>query len=556
MDGVLLEPITAVGWATNFMLVMDQLRHEVVELRQDVARLRRENLELRQQAGYWKSQHAHANLKVQELQQEVEHLRGENRKLQDQHFGRKSEKQSATDRSNHLEGEEGPTPKRSRGQQPGRPGPQRRNYDHLPVVDEPHELPPDQQACPQCGAALSPSDSADAEVIEIEVKAYRRKIRRRRYQRTCTCTGCPRTVTAPPPPKLIPKGRLGVSVWTEILIDKYYSHRPTERLLDQWQLLGLDLAAGTVADGLCRLEPLFTPVYAALQARNPQSPVMQADETRWLVFIEQQGKTGHCWWLWVFLGQDTVVYRLDPRRSHDVPENHFGADARLVLMVDRYAGYKAMAQVKAGHIVLAFCWAHVRRDFVRLGKGWPELVAWALTWLRRIRELYRLQRQRLAQRANAAAFAAADTALRQAIAAMHAQATAELADPQLRQPCRKVLHSLLEHWTGLIRFVDDLRIPMDNNASERQVRGPALGRKNYYGSGSLWSGRLAAMLFSLFATLGMWKLNSRKWLTWYLQSCAEAGSQAPADITPFLPWNLSDEQRSALTVKPPPPDSS
>jgi transposase len=351
---------------------------------------------------------------------------------------------------------------------------------------------------------------------------------------------------------LIPKGRLGVSVWAEILIDKYISHRPTERLLAQWQLVDLDLAAGTVADGLRRLEPLFKPLYEALLTRNVQSAYMQADETRWLVFIEQEGKKGFCWWLWVFLGQDTVAYRLDPHRSHDVPEGHFPAKASLVLMVDRYAAYKAMAQVKAGFIVLVFCWAHVRRDFVQVGKGWLELKTWALAWLQRIRYLYSCQRQRLTHPVGSAAFTAADSALRQAITAMKIQADTELADPQLRQPCRKVLESLQDHWPGLTRFVEDLRIPMDNNASERKVRGPAVGRKNYYGSGALWSGRLAAMLFSLFATLQLWKLNPRRWLTWYLQSCAEADGKAPVDINPFLPWNLSREQRATLAVDPSP----
>lgn len=529
-----------------------ELRQEVAELRQEVVQLRRENLELRQQAAYWKSQHARAVQRIEQLQREVEHLRGENQKLQAQLFGRKSEKQSSRDRSNHLEGEKEPSGQRKRGQQADRPGPKRRDYSHLSAVDEARELPAEHRACPQCGQALSPSDAEESEVIEIDVRAYRRKIRRRRYRRTCTCAGCPRTFTAPAPPKLIPKGRLGVSVWVEILIDKYFSHRPSERLLAQWQLLGLDLAAGTVADGLRRLEPLFGPLYEALLQRNAQSPYMQADETRWLVFIEQEGKSGHCWWLWVFLGQDTVAYRLDPHRSHDVPEGHFPAKACLVLMVDRLSSYKAMAQVKAGFIVLAFCWAHVRRDFVQVGKGWPELKAWALAWLQRIRDLYRLQRQRLAEPADSPAFAAADAALRQTIAAMQTQAAAELADPQLRQPCRKVLNSLQEHWPGLTRFVDDLRIPMDNNASERKVRGPAVGRKNYYGSGALWSGRLAAMLFSLFATLELWKLNPRRWLTWYLQSCAEAGGQVSADMTPFLPWNLSERQRTLLAVAPSP----
>ncbi len=341
-----------------------------------------------------------------------------------------------------------------------------------------------------------------------------------------------------------------MSVWVEILLDKFASHRPTERLLGQWRLLGLDVAAGTVAGGLERLEPLFRPLYDALLRRNAESALAQADETRWMVFIVLEGKTGYRWWLWVFLGEDTVVFRLDPTRSHDVPEGHFPAEARVVLMVDRYAAYKAMAQVKLGNVVLVFCWSHVRRDFITVGKGWPEHKEWALAWLRRIRELYRHHRQRRISQAGGAEFVAADAELRQTVAAMQAQAAAELADPKRPTPCRKVLASLQEHWDGLTRFVDDLRIPLDNNASERQARGPALGRKNYYGSGALWSGRLAAMLFSLFATLTMAKINIRTWLTWFLESCAANRGQVPADINPFLPWTMSADKRRALALDP------
>jgi transposase len=418
------------------------------------------------------------------------------------------------------------------------------------VVEELHELPPDRCVCARCGAPFTPSDTEDSEQLEIEVRAYRRRIRRRRYQRTCDCQGGSRTLVASLPPKLIPKGRLGVSVWVEILAGKFFSHQPVERQLSQWRLLGLDLSAGTVHGGLERLEPLFQPVYEALLARSAQASFAQADETRWLVFIEQEGKLGHRWWLWVILSEDTVVFRLDPTRSHDVPEGHFAADACLILMVDRYSAYKAMAQVKLGNVVLVFCWAHVRRDFVEVGKGWDELKPWALAWLQRIRELYRQQRQRLAHDPGNAEFQAADAALRQTIAAMQTQAATELADPQLRAPCRKTLTSLQEHWSGLTRFVHDLRIPLDNNASERANRGPAVGRKNYYGSGSLWSGRLAAMLFSLFATLPRCGLNPRLWLTWYLESCAANGGQAPDDITPFLPWNLTPERRQFLVLDP------
>jgi len=175
----------------------------------------------------------------------------------------------------------------------------------------------------------------------------------------------------------------------------------------------------------------------------------------------------------------------------------------------------------------------VRRDFVRVGKGWPELKPWALAWLRRIRDLYAANRLRL----NAPEDVTSDQEVRRIVETMRQQYLEELADPALQTPCCKALTSLQDHWDGLTRFVDDRRIPMDNNAMERRLRNPALGRKNYYGSGAEWSGRLAAMLFSLLATLEMWGINARLWLTEYLQACAAAGGKAPADLNPFLPWN-------------------
>ena len=200
-----------------------QLRREVIERRQEVADLRRENAELRQQVGYWKAMHARAVQRAEHLEAELEQLRGENRTLRDQLFGRKSERSAAQDRSNHLEGEDddrdGSAPRR-RGQREDRPGPKRRDYSHLPLVEELHELPEDRRVCPRCGAALSPSDTEDSEQVEVDFRAYRRWIRRRRYPRTCTCEDCPRTLTAPPAPTLIPQGLLGTSVWVGILIDK------------------------------------------------------------------------------------------------------------------------------------------------------------------------------------------------------------------------------------------------------------------------------------------------------------------------------------------------
>ncbi len=559
MEGTLVELFPETDWSGT-QKFLTQPEEESAWVRAVVARLQRENYELRQQAGYWKGIHAKALERLAALEQEIERLRGENRQLQDRLFGRKSEKQTAsTDRSNDLQDEKTSSAKRPRGQQRGRPGPKRRDHSHLPQEVQFVDLPEHERMCPHCGLPFAElSDTEDSEQIEIEIRVYRRVYRRRRYRPTCHCAGGWRVFTAPAVPKLIPKGRLGISVWVEILLDKFLSYRPTHRLLEHWRTLGLDLASGTVTEGLRRLEPLFTPVYEALIERNRESVYHQADETRWLVFIVQEDKSNHRWWLWLHLGQDTAVYRLDPSRSHTVPEAHYPSkcEHNIYLMVDRYSAYKAMVQVKNGSILLVFCWVHVRRDFVEVGKGWQELKDWALQWLQRLRHLYRLNRARLALSASAPEYTAADTALRAAVNDMEARREAELADPELREPCRKVLLSLQEHWVGLTRFVDDPRIPMDNNASERRLRGPALGRKNFYGSAAEWSGRLAAMLFSIFATLQMWKLNPRTWLQAFLEKCAQVRGKAPEDIRPFLPWNLSPEQGAATPAQVDNPDTS
>lgn len=517
--------------------------------------------DFRREVGYWKSQHAKAVGRIEQLTEELEQSRGQVRALQDKLFGRKSEKSVSSDRSNDLlDPQEVAVDAKKRGAQPGHAGHGRRDYSHLPMAEEFVALPEKSLVCSICGkpAALM-SDTEDSEVLEIDVRAHRRRIRRQRYRAVCDCDPARRTLTAPPPPKLIPKGNYGISIWVLVLLDKYSSYRPTERLLGQLEQYDLDLPGGTINDGLQRIEPMLQPIYEAFCQRNRHGDFHQADETRWRVFVDLDGKKGYGWWLWVVLGSDTVVYLLDPSRGHEVPESHFGPEASGVLEVDRYSGYKAMTPVKRGLLLLAFCWAHVRRDFVGVGKSWRELTPWALEWLRRIRHLYQVNRERLQHPLGSAKFQEQDVSLRRMMEAMRVEAVAELSDPKLRQPCRKVLESLQEHWTGLVRFVDDPRIPMDNNASERAGRGPAVARKNFYGSGSLWSGRLAATMFSLLATLAHWKINPRLWLMWYLENCAAAGGNAPEDIQPFLPWNLSSERFTALTIPtviPAAPDSS
>jgi transposase len=504
------------------------------------------------QAAYWQAMHQRAVQREAELNDEIARLQAQLRLREQQLFGHKA------DSTTTVEGvaPRAPAP-RPRGQQRGRPGPQRRDYAHLPAIEQVLELPQEQQRCAGCGqpfAAFPGTD--DTTVLEIEVRAHRRIYRRRRYRPTCSCGTHPGIVTMPTPARVIPKSTLGVSVWVTLLLDKFLFYRPTFRLLEDLRTHGLNLSQGTLTDGLQRLVPLFEPVYNKVVEHSQEQALWHADETRWLVFATWEGKVGHRWYLWVFHSADTVVFVLSPGRAHETPEEHLGPVEEGILIVDRYAAYRAMAQVKAGTILLAFCWAHVRRDFLSVARSWPDQEAWALGWVERIGALYDCNDRRLDAPRATAEFAACDQELRRSVAAMEQHREAELAEPGLHPARRPVLESLRHHWPGLTVFVEHPEVPMDNNTAERSERGPVVGRKNSDGSGAVWSGRLAAMLFSLFQTLALWGINPRIWLTAYLMACAESGGRAPAKPEALLPWNLTEDQRRAWSLEPPSDDSS
>jgi transposase len=513
--------------------------------------LRREVLELRLRSSYWESRFRSAKEREQARQQEVEQLRAELRAMEQRFMGRRS--QTPTTTVPDKQPADTSKPKRRRGQQPSNRGPVRRSHEHLPVVPEVVDLPADQRLCSCCGkpfAAMEQTD--DGEILEIEVRAHRRRYRRKRYRPTCDC-GVHPPVVSPPPPKLIPKGHLGISIWVYVLIQKFVCFQPLQRVLRDLRSHGLDLSSATIIDGLCKLLPLFRPLYQALIDRHLALDRWHADDTRWPIFERLPDKANSYWTLSVYGCSQVIVFVLDPTRCHDVPENYFG-DARGILNVDRASNFKAMRQVKEGRILLAFCWAHVRHDFLMIFVSWQEILqAWALQWLERIAKLYDDNDTRLAVRHEPVAFAAADQHLRQHVAAIAQQRDAELQQPDLHPACRKALTSMVNHWPGLTLFVEHPEVPMDNNASERCHRGPVVGRKNFYGSGAIWSGWLAAMLFSLFQTLALWGLCPRRWLNAYLTACAEAASQAPANWQTFLPWRMTQAQYDAWADPTGPP---
>lgn len=530
-------------------ILQDELSVRYTTLQRQYDALQLEMVDYKTKAHYWETQFNRFKSREDLLKAEIEELKAALRKREQQLFGKKSEKSTVSK-------ENCPVAKgdaKKKGQQLGSQGHGRRDYSDLPTVEETVSLLEQDTICPCCGLPYETlAGTEDSEILEvINVKPYRRVIRRKQYKRQCSCPENTDAglLTPPPSERLIPKSKLGISIWAHLLVKKFEYQQPIHRTLAELKGNGLALAKGTVTDGFQRLLPLLVPVYDGIVAKNMSAEHWHADETGWKVFETITGKKNHRWFLWIFQNKETVVYKIEKTRSSKVLINHFGKEPKGgVLNVDRYSAYKVIA--KSGLFILAFCWAHVRRDFLNHSKAYPHQESFGLAWVEKINYLYHLNNQRIQDEPGTKIYAEHDQALKEAVIKMQEAMDAALLGNTLLPSAKKLLVSLKKHWAGLTVFVEHPEIPMDNNTAERGLRGSVLGRKNYYGSGAVWSAELAAALFTLFGTLKLWQINIHTWLLGYFYECALLGGEAPENITKYLPWNMNEDQLKRFSEPP------
>lgn len=519
----------------------------------------KEYLELKSAVGYWRAMHAKALLREKILQQIIKKQEGQIRDLRHRIFGKKGEKSTTSkDKPENLK------PKRFRGQQPGSEGHGLTKHPDLPVEEE-KVIFSETPVCSECGKPYTCNGDGAKESIryEVNVKAHVRKFNRQSMNKGCCCKGVPDKLIAPIPPNVIPKSPYGISIWEAILLTKFLYSQPTNRLLNQYGELGLPISPGTVAGGLKTLKGMFQPVYDALYSHQMTENRFHNDESGWKVFETVGDKIGNRWWLWVCRSVSVVYFQIAPGRGADVPIEHFKniQQQKIIVICDRYSAYKSLAR-QMPFIVLAFCWAHVRRDYLDAARKYPALEEWALYWVKKFGELYHINNlrrkvfdQQLPIQWQKASFKEEHEKLVEKMDAIAHERDAFItshnpADPNLDLLSKvkyKILISLKNHWEGLSVFIEHPEVPMDNNAGEKSIRNPVTGRKNFYGSGSLWSSQLAAIMFSILQTMGLWDINCNHWLRKYLTACAENHGKAPENLFAFLPWEMDKVRRQELS---------
>jgi len=246
----------------------------------------------------------------EKLQKRIQELEARNNLLNKMVFGRKSEKK---------ESERSPTTiSKKRGATRGHTGHGRKIPENLPEREEIIDLPEEKKFCSFCGEPYIEIglEEVSSEIC-VEKRYYLKRIKRKVYKKTCNCQGP--IITAPAPPKIIPKGKFSIDFWVDVLINKYKNHLPVERQILEMKEYGLDISSGTIFGGLKKIRSLYLkPLYEAMGRSLREAHHWHADESGWHLFVKIDDKENYNWLMWVFISKDIVLFVLDPTRSAKV----------------------------------------------------------------------------------------------------------------------------------------------------------------------------------------------------------------------------------------------
>jgi transposase len=440
----------------------EQLRQAAKLLERENERLLRQVLELKQKLASAEGKGSEQLELLAELERQ---LAARNRKL----FGDSSEKRGSSKTSQEKPSQAGHGP---------------REQPTLAIIEREHVLDAADHVCPSCGGHLAEmagqtEDAEEVDVLERQFVLVRHK--RKKYR--CACGGCIETAIGPD--KLIPGGRYAIDFAVSVAIAKYTDHLPLERQVRIMKRQGLVVDSQTLWDQINALARHLQPAHEALRSYVLAQPCIGADETFWRL-MEGNGENKR-WQTWAVTAPNAVSYRILDSRSAAAAANVLG-DYAGTLLCDGYSAYESLKK-RGGRFEIAHCWAHVRRKFVEAEDVAAGPAGEALDL---IGELYAVERDCSSdddrQRIR-------DQHSRDIVKRIQEWALRQEALP--RSPLRKAIAYMGDLWPGLLRFLDDPRLALDNNATERALRGVVIGRKNHYGSRSERGTEVAALFYSL-----------------------------------------------------------
>ena len=374
--------------------------------------------------------------------------------------------------------------------------------------------------CQVCGGTMHVMEGQfeDSEEITVVESTYKISIHRRQKYR-CSCNS--HIETAPGPPKLISGGRYSVDFAIHTAVSKYCDHLPLERQVRRMSRHGLEVSSQTLWDQLDALAGHLEPTWQALGARILCEPVLHVDETGWRMMGAEKSN----WTVWGLRTTETAWYQLARSKSAAMAEKILGT-YQGTLVADGYMVYRNLRDKRRNSIRLAHCWAHADRHF-RNAKDPPSAIREIRSL---IHQLYEIDRKVDGPFPGDAEAQARRAEVRRDESADVVQKIRDWAFAQgglKRSSFGKAVQYLLKYWDGLTLFLTDPRVPLDNNAAERALRGVVVGRKNFYGTRSKRGARVASILYSLIETVKLRGIEPGE----YLRQATHAAIERPGAIT-------------------------
>lgn len=413
--------------------------------------------------------------------------------------------------------------------------------EYIERVEVLHDLPEAEKICPHDGTALERIGEEVSEQLDV-IPAKVQVLRHIRPKYACPC--CRQGIkTAPMPPQPIPKSIASPALLAHVCTAKYADALPLYRQEDILKRAGIDLPRATLANWMLKLGELVVPLINLLRDTVLECGVVQMDETTVQVLKEQNKAASTKSYMWVQRGgppgKPVILFDYDPSRSGAVPVRLLDGFSGF-LQCDGYEGYSGVG--KREDIVLVGCWAHARRKFDEAikaqGKKGKAKAGRATKGLAFIQQLYRIEK--LAHKVSAQE----RLRLRQEQAVpllgeIRAWLDKSLPEVPPQSAVGKALNYLHGQWPKLVRYVEDGRIDIDNNAAERAIRPFVIGRNNWLFSDTVRGAETSARLYSLILTAKANGHEPYRYLRHVFMELPAATSLQ--DIEALLPFNIDAE---------------
>jgi len=373
-----------------------------------------------------------------------------------------------------------------------------------------------------------------AEELEvIETKTTQKIVRGRSpyfilrvHERTYRRKDCLEELPSTKLPEVFPGTIYDVSFIAGLAVDKYQFHLPTYRQHQAILNAGIYIDRGQLTRVLHRMAELLEPIYEKLMTSVLNSKTLTVDETP-TPAGRKNGKMDKGYF-WVFYGdQDEIYYLFSPSREGKVLKDALSM-FQGNLVSDGYAAYESFAKANPG-VLLAQCWAHTRREFLDAEKREPERAKWVL---RQIKSMYKIEEKVRGkppdQILNARQKKTKPIVLNlfDFLKKTTSEETFVPSDTFL-----KAANYALNREKYLKAFLDNPELPLDTNHVERQLRGQAIGRKNWMFHFTEDGARYAAIFYSLIRSCLLVDVNPTDYLVDVLQRIDHPGSKAE-QLTP------------------------